>query len=238
MTDIRIRRAADRYRTTGGGIDAWHCMSYASHYDPHNTSFGVLVACNDFTVAPGCGFADHGHAELEIVTFVLAGRLQHEDSTGSRTVLDPGVVQRLTAGTGVRHAETNPFGESLRFLQFWIVPDKPAEPPSYAQADLRAALGTGELVAAASGRPGVEAPLRLRQRAATLHAGTLAVGRELALPDAPYLFVYVADGALLVNGRELLQAGDEARLTGAAGVRIAVTDRLASVLVWEMHDRI
>jgi redox-sensitive bicupin YhaK (pirin superfamily) len=238
MAGIQLRRAADRYRTTEGGVDAWHCLSYGSHYDPHNTSFGVLVACNEFTLAPGSGFADHGHAGLEIVSWVLAGRLRHEDSTGRREVLRPGFVQRLTAGTGVRHAETNPFRQPLRFVQLWIVPDEPGRPPEYARADLRAALSAGDLVAVASGRPECDAPLRLGQPAATLHAATPPAGRTLALPDAPYLQLYVADGAVALVGGEQLCAGDEVRLTGATGVRVATADHPAQILVWEMHDRI
>jgi quercetin 2,3-dioxygenase len=235
---IVLRRAGERYRTAGDGVDAWHCLSYGPHYDPENTSFGLLVACNDFTVAPGCGFTDHAHGELEIVSCVLAGRLQHADSTGRVTVLGPGFVQWLGAGSGVRHAETNPFGEPLRFVQYWVVPERPGLPPAYDLADARAALGTGRLVTVASGRPQARAPLPLRQRAATMHAATPPAGRDLVLPDAPYLHVYVADGAVELAGRERLQAGDEARLTGETSVLLVAMDGPARILVWEMHDRI
>jgi redox-sensitive bicupin YhaK (pirin superfamily) len=250
VTGVRVRRAGERFRSTYDGVDAWHCLSYGEHYDPDNTSFGVLVACNDFTVAPGRGFEEHRHAELEIVSWVLAGALHHEDSVGYSAVLRPGLAQRLSAGTGIRHAETNAGEQPLRFVQMWVLPDRPALPPSYDQADLTAALGTGELIPVASGRPGAGAPLRLRQAAATLHAAALPgsrggrggrggrAGRELALPAAPYVQVYVARGSVDLTGSGRLMEGDEARLTGAAGLRVAATDRAAEILVWEMHDRI
>jgi len=235
---IDVRRASGRFRTQEAGVDAWHCLSYGEHYDPDNTSFGVLIACNDFTLAPGAGFPEHGHAEVEIISWVLAGALRHEDSTGRCAVLRRGFAQRLGAGTGVRHAEANPHAQPVRFVQMWVVPDRPALPPSYDQADLTTALSTGELVPVASGRPADDAPLRLRQRAARCHAATLPAGRELPLPTAPYVQVYVAGGRVQLAGSGSLEEGDEARLTACADLLVATTDRPAEILVWEMHDRI
>jgi quercetin 2,3-dioxygenase len=238
MSGVLVRRAGERFHSMDGAVQAWHCMSYGRYYDADNTAFGVLVACNEFTLAPGAGFAEHGHAEMEIVSWVLAGALRHEDSTGHLSVLRPGTAQWLGAGTGVQHSETNPYDRPARFVQMWVVPDRPALPPSYGLADLSAALDTGELTVVASARPRDDAPLRLRQAAARLHAAVLAPGRGVMVPAAPYVQVYVARGGVELAGCGALSEGDEARLSGCAGMQVTATEDPAEVLVWEMHDRI
>jgi len=234
---VLVRRAGDRFHTSDGGVQAWHCLSYGRYYDPDNTAFGLLVACNEFIVAPGGGFPEHGHAEVEIVSWVLEGALRHEDSTGHRSVPHPGMAQWVGAGTGVQHAETNPYDRPLRFVQMWVLPSQGRLPPSYGCADLATALRTERLTVVASGREG-DAPLRLRQPAATLHAAALPPGREVALPAAPYLQVYVMRGGVELAGCGALEEGDEARLNGCADVRVTAGDRPAELLAWEMHERI
>jgi len=233
--EVEIRRAKDRFRTQRGWLDAWHCFSYGEHYDPANTHFALLLACNDFLVQPGAGFDPHRHREIEAVTWLLDGSLRHEDDHGHCAVLGPGVAQQMTAGSGIVHAELAANHRPVRFVQMWVQPDARGSAPSYAQHDFGPALDQGGLVVVASGRPEHQAPLRIRQRAATLHVARPPMGRVLDLPDAPYLYVYVARGALDLDGGGALEEGDEARITGVAARRLTTT-RPAEVLVWEMHS--
>jgi redox-sensitive bicupin YhaK (pirin superfamily) len=228
---MQIRRATQRFRTKGDGIDGWHCFSYADQYDPENVRFALLVAHNEFTLQPDAGFAPHRHSEMEIVTWLLDGELSHRDGAGHRAILRPGQAQRMTAGSGLLHAETNDSDRTTRFVQMWVTPDEPGHPPSYDRHDFTASLGNGGLVAIASGHYG--APLRIRQRGAALRVARLRPGRRVELPQAPYLHLYVARGDLILDA-EPLHEGDEARIDD--GAAHAITARhAAEVLVWEMH---
>jgi len=237
-----VRRAGDRALTRTPELQSRHSFSFGPHYDPGNTSFGLLVAVNEDRVAAGAGFPDHPHRDLEIVTWVLDGALVHEDSTGGSAVTRPGQVQVLGAGRGVRHAETNdPWrldggpasDEPVRYVQTWLVPDTSGLDPVYDRRDVRAELATGALVPVASGRPGHAGVLRLRQRHAALHAARLPAGSAVELPDAPYLHLFVARGEVVLEGVGRLGEGDAARLT-ASGGRVSAPSA-AEVLVWEMH---
>jgi redox-sensitive bicupin YhaK (pirin superfamily) len=117
---IEVRRAAERHVTRGAGVEQRHCFSFGAHYDAANTHHGRLIACQDVTVAPGAGFAEHPHRDVEIVTWVLAGALAYRDSLGNEAVLRPGAVQRLRAGTGLRHTETNAADTVTRYVQVWL----------------------------------------------------------------------------------------------------------------------
>ena len=182
---MEIRGAAERFRTTEPGIDAWHCFSYAGHYDPANVGFGLLVACNDFTLQPGAGFAAHRHSETEIVTWVLEGELTHADDHGHRAVLRPGHAQHMSAGSGIVHAETNEGGEPARFVQMWVTPDEANLAPSYDQHDFTPELSSQRLIPVASGRD--VAPLRIAQPDATLHVVRARPTTAVSLPESPRL---------------------------------------------------
>jgi redox-sensitive bicupin YhaK (pirin superfamily) len=117
---IEVRRAADRYVTRDAGVEQRHCFSFGAHYDAANTHHGRLIACQDVVVAPGAGFAEHPHRDVEIVTWVLAGALAYRDSLGHEAVLRAGAVQRLRAGTGLRHTETNAGDVETRYVQVWL----------------------------------------------------------------------------------------------------------------------
>jgi redox-sensitive bicupin YhaK (pirin superfamily) len=231
---VEIRRAGDRFRTKEDGVDAWHCFSYADHYDPANTHFGVLVAHNEFTLQPGCGFHPHRHSENEIVTWVLDGELCHTDDGGHRSTLHAGQAQRMTAGRGIVHGEMNDHpDEPARFVQMWIRPDQPGLVPSYDRHDFTSDLTAGHLVAVASGRTDRPAPLRISQRAATLYVARPQPGQVIDLPAAPYRHVYVAAGQLTLAD-EHLSDGDEARITGESAHSI-VASHAGEIVVWEMH---
>jgi quercetin 2,3-dioxygenase len=230
---IEVRRAAERFRTTEPGVDMWHCLSYGRHYDPGNIRFGALLACNDIRLDPGHGFPEHPHAGVDIVSWVVEGRLRHEHAPGGQTVLEPGMAQLLSTGRGARHAEANSGDQPLRFLQMWVLPADPDRPVSYDLADLAPALGSGRLARVAGGDG---AALRLGRQTATLHTGRLTGPAEL--PLAPYVQVYVARGSVHLIGTDRLGEGDEARLTGVAGARIEPLSLPAEVLVWEMHEQV
>jgi redox-sensitive bicupin YhaK (pirin superfamily) len=214
---VDLRRGADRFTTGLEWLDSRHSFSFGPHYDAANTHFGFLVVSNDDVVAPGAGFESHPHRDMEILTGVLDG----------------GLVQHMSAGTGVVHAEMNADpDEPVRFVQMWVLPERIDLEPSYSQADVSAALGRGGLTVVASGRPHPGA-VRLHQPAATLHAGRLRAGERVTVPDAAYVHLYVARGAIDLDGADRLTEGDAARLTGAGEVALAAAAD-AEVLVWEM----
>src|SRR3954447_15068068 len=121
---VDIRRAGERFSTDMGWLDSAHSFSFGHHYDPRNTHHGLLLVNNDDTVAPGTGFETHPHRDMEIVTWVLRGSLVHRDSTGRTGVIHPGLAQRMSAGTGIRHSERNDAHDPVRFVQMWVVPDE------------------------------------------------------------------------------------------------------------------
>jgi redox-sensitive bicupin YhaK (pirin superfamily) len=235
---IEVRRAADRPATRADGLVSRHSFAFGTHYDPANVDHGVLVAHNDDTVERGLGYDTHPHRDLEIVTWVLDGGLRHADADGLSEragVVVPGVVQRLSAGHGVRHSEHHDpgSGPTVRFVQMWVLPDEPGGEPSYAQADVATALGDGGLVPVASGR--TDAAVRIRNRDATLHVGRLGAGASVLLPDAPYLHLFVARGSADVEGAGRLGEADAARFARAGLARVTAGAGGSEVVVWEMH---
>lgn len=227
-----VRRSADRFRTDSDGIVSRHSFSFGAHYDPANIGFGLLVAHNDDSVAPGSGYETHPHRDVEIVTWVLEGGLRHEDSRGNTGVVVPGLVQRLSAGSGVLHSERNDAatGPSVRFVQMWVRPDEPGGEPSYAQHDATADLADGALVPLAGG----EAAVPLGAQGARLYAARLAVGGTVTLPDAPAVHVFVARGGADLEGAGLLDEGDAVRLVAAGPRQLVARDAGVEVLVWAM----
>ncbi len=154
-----VRRAAERAVTTTSWLKSRHSFSFGDHYDPANTHFGLPLVNNDDIVAPAGGFETHAHRDVEIVTWVLQGRLRHQDSAGNRGVIYPGLAQRMSAGSGILRSEMNDSAtEPVRFVQMWVVPDETAIAPSYQQHEIDAKLLGGELVTIASGAPVVRRP--------------------------------------------------------------------------------
>jgi len=233
-TTVQIRRAADREVTTTPWLTSRHSFSFGDHYDPANTHYGLLLVSNDDVVASATGFDTHPHRDMEIVTWVLDGSLEHRDSEGNSGVVYPGLAQRMSAGTGIFHSEKNASTtEPVRFVQMWVQPDVLGIDPSYQQHEISADELDGRLVAVASGMPGQDAAISINNRSTTLHVARLRPGHELTLPSAPYLHLFVARGQLTMDGAELAE-GDAVRLTASTGAKVVARDA-AEILVWEMH---
>jgi redox-sensitive bicupin YhaK (pirin superfamily) len=243
---VDVRRSADRFATRIGWLDSKHCFSFGGHYRPDNTHFGLLLVSNDDVVAPGTGFETHPHRDMEIVTWVLWGSLVHQDSEGNSGVIYPGLAQRMSAGTGILHSEKNDswrlhgekHDEPVHFVQMWVTPDTPGIAPGYEQLDINAELDRGGLVPVASGMSQHESAIRIRQEHAALHAGRLGAGESVALPDAPFVHLFVPRGTVELEGAGTLSAGDSARITVADGQRVTAGPDGAEILTWEMHARL
>ena len=233
---VDVRRAGDRFVTRLDWLTSAHSFSFGPHYDAANTSHGVLLVHNDDVVSAGAGFDTHPHRDMEVVTWVLAGALAHEDSSGHRGVVTPGLAQRMTAGRGIRHAERNAGPEPVRFLQMWVAPDETGLDPGYEQREVDTGALQGALVPVASGMPrhaGTDA-VRIANRSAALHVARLAPGQPVPLPEAPYLHLFVARGEVELEDAGALAEGDAARFTATGGRRVTATSP-AELLVWEMH---
>jgi quercetin 2,3-dioxygenase len=228
QVSVEIRRGNHRYITRGEGHFTRHSFSFGGHYDPDNVAFGPLVHHDDHLVAAGAGFAAHPHRDLEIVTWVVSGSLEHDDSCGHSGEVRPGSVQVLSAGSGVTHSEVASREGPARFIQAWLTPDEPGADPSYAVVPVE--LSAGELVVVASGH--LPAPARLGVASATLRVARLRAGDTIALPDEPRQHVFVAGGALTRSSlAEPLADGDAFRITDHPG--LAVTAAVPTeLLVW------
>jgi len=231
--NIDVRNASTRFHTEIDWLDSWHCFSFSNHWDPNNTHFGLLMVLNDDIVAPASGFGTHPHRDMEIVTWVLDGTLAHRDSAGNEGTITPGIAQRMSAGYGIRHSEMNPSaGESVRLLQMWVPPDTNGLDPSYEQRDVADAMKDDELFALASGRE-QDAAITIHQRDATLWVAQLNPGASVTLPDAPFVHVFVAEGAAALATNGTLTRGDAARCSSAGPLDVRATDDGAHVVIWE-----
>ncbi len=216
---IIVRRASERMHSDFGWLDSWHTFSFGDHYDPGWMGFRSLRVINDDTVAAGGGFPTHGHRDMEIVSYVLDGALGHKDSLGTGSVIKPGDVQRMSAGTGVKHSEMNAHDAATHFLQIWIMPDKPGHAPGYEQKHFTVDDRKNRLRLVASGKP--------RDGAIALHADAdmfasvldADVRADHAIAAGRHAWVHVARGAARVNGTALA-AGDGVAISDEQIVRI------------------
>jgi hypothetical protein len=225
-----IQRAAERAHFNFGWLDTHHSFSFAGYHDPNNMHWGALRVFNDDRVLPGQGFGTHPHRDMEIVTYVLDGELEHRDSMGHHGVVHPGGVQYMSAGTGVAHSEFNHSKErEVHFVQMWVLPRSTGEQPAYGQREFAVAERTNCWLTIASGEPGVEAAIALRQDA-TLRVARLEAG-SLVHPFDParFGFAFVAEGEVTANG-ERLTAGDAVRLHGVPSVTFEGSGEL---VVWD-----
>ena len=206
-----------------------HSFSFGPHYDPGNLGFGPLVCHNDDLLDPAAGYAEHPHAELEIVTWVLEGALVHTDSTGARHVLEAGRAQALSAGSGIRHSEVADVASGrCRFVQAWLAPSLAGAEPSYVLGEAPTTRSGVVEVAGGSGLP-------IGTAGARLLVARLAAGDTAALPDDPAQHVFAATGSVTLDDADLdrahLHAGDAIRLTDEPGRTVTATAD-AELLVW------
>jgi len=238
---LQPRRAAERFRTSGDGVDSRHLFSFGAHYDPERVGHGALMVVNDESLQSGRGFDDHPHADAEILTWVLSGSLVHTDSRGHAGLVVRGLAQRMSAGSGIVHAERNDAfrtdpsrpAEPVRFVQMWLRPDVAGAAPGYAQHEVDLADLSRGWGPVASGRER-DAAVSLGCAGSTLWVSVLGAGVSRALPTAPLAHLYVARGAVDVESVGLLSAGDSLALTGEAALRLTGQVE-AEVLVWTMR---
>ena len=228
-----IRRSKERGFADHGWLKSFHTFSFADYFDPDHVEFGPLRVINEDRVQPGAGFGTHSHRDMEIISYVLAGELAHKDSMGNGSIIRPGDVQRMSAGSGVRHSEFNPSpSEPVHFLQIWIQPAERNIEPSYEEKRFAPEEKRGRLRLIAS--PDRADGSVLIHQDAKVYAG-LFTGEEQAEFDAArgrLVYLHVARGALTANGTAL-QAGDALRITD--GVRLRLGDgRDAEVLVFDL----
>jgi quercetin 2,3-dioxygenase len=215
---ISVRRGSERGYADHGWLKSFHSFSFADYYDPEHMGFGPLRVINEDRVAPGMGFGTHGHRDMEIISYVLDGELAHKDSMGNGSVIRPGDVQRMSAGTGVRHSEFNhSSAQTTHFLQIWIEPAVRGIAPGYEEKRFEAVDKRGRLRLIAS-PDGAEGSVTIHQDA-RVHAGLFDGGESDTLRLAPgrRAYVHVARGTLRV-GDQLLAAGDAAMITDAESV--------------------
>jgi quercetin 2,3-dioxygenase len=209
---LEIRASADRGHANFGWLQSKHSFSFGNYYDPQQLGFSDLLVINDDQVKQGKGFDTHGHRDMEIFSYVLEGALEHKDSMGTGSVIRPGDVQMMSAGSGIRHSEYNPSREELvHFLQIWIVPDQKGVAPRYQQQHFSDAEKRGKLRLIIS-PDGAEGSLSVYQDA-RVYAG-LFDGDEsqtITLPDNRYAYVQVARGSVELNGKQL-SVGDGVRI--------------------------
>ncbi len=231
---ITLRRADDRGRTELDWLSSRHTFAFGDYHDPAHMGFRSLRVINEDRVQPGMGFGTHGHRDMEILSLVLSGALEHRDSMGHGSVIRPGEIQFMRAGTGVQHSEYNPSpDEPVHFLQVWILPDRRGLAPAYAQQpyDRRAAEEDFALVASRDGRAGT---VHLEQDA-ELHLARLKTGdeRHFALAPDRHAWVHVARGDVVMNGHAL-NAGDGAAVSGEPRLALTGGAGAAEVLVFEL----
>jgi quercetin 2,3-dioxygenase len=231
---LTIRSAQDRGVANFGWLDSRHTFSFGNYHDPKYMGFADLRVINEDFVAPGQGFPTHGHQDMEIVTYILEGALEHKDSIGTGSVILPGDVQRMSAGTGIRHSEFNASqSETVHLLQIWILPEQKGSEPSYEQKHFTEADKRGKLrlVGARDGRDGSV----VIHQDINLYAAALPVGESVSYTFAPGRvgWLQVARGSVKLNEHQL-QVGDGVAIDRETKIDIQGIDGDAEVLLFDM----
>jgi redox-sensitive bicupin YhaK (pirin superfamily) len=228
---LQVRPGPERGHANHGWLDSYHSFSFADYYDPAHMGFGPLRVINEDRVAPGAGFPTHGHRDMEIITYLLDGALEHRDSMGTGSIITRGEVQRMSAGTGVRHSEYNPSAtHGAHFLQIWIEPDRQNAAPAYEQKRVTPDSMRNRLRLLASPN-GADDSVTIHQDA-RLYACRLENGAVTAtLAPGRRAYVQVARGTVHVNGVSL-QAGDGARIQDESSIELTAQD--AEVLLFDL----
>ena len=230
---LALRRAEDRGHANHGWLDSYHTFSFGGYYDPNHTGFSNLLVINDDTVAPGKGFATHAHNDMEIISYVLQGALEHRDSMGNGSVIRPGEVQRMSAGTGITHSEYNHSStEPVHFLQIWLQPNRLGVEPEYDQKyfPVEGRVGRFVLLVSPDGRDGSLATYQdASLYGAVLHDGE-SITHEIEAGRRGYL--HVAKGAISVAGQHL-QQGDGLKIQVHESIELTGLDT-AELLLFDL----
>ncbi|MCL6632174.1 MAG: pirin family protein [Alicyclobacillus herbarius] len=232
---IKVYPAESRFAADHGWLKTYHSFSFANYYDPNNTRFGPMRVLNDDTVAPETGFGPHPHREMEIVSIVLKGQLQHQDSTGTTEVIKRGEIQRMSAGTGVVHSEMNPSAtEEVNFLQLWFEPNERGLTPSYEQIAYDEAKMKNALLPIVSNRSLGENVAYIHQDM-TMYLSELEAAKALTYRQEPNrrIFLFVIEGDLTLNQNIPLKKRDSARITDTTELNIQ-TDAGAHFLLIDL----
>ncbi len=230
---IELRKSEERGHANHGWLDSYHSFSFAGYHDPQHMGFGALRVINDDYIDVGAGFDTHGHRDMEIITYILEGALKHEDSMGNGSVIRPGDVQRMTAGTGVRHSEQNAsVTERVHLLQIWILPNAENLTPGYEQKAFSDEERRGQLRLIASG-DGRDDSVHLNQDV-SLFASILDADQEVEreMDVKRYAWIQVARGSIRVNG-EKAEQGDGVVVVGESNLRIKAPEP-AEILLFDL----
>jgi len=230
---MTIRRANERGHAEHGWLDTYHTFSFADYYDPQWMGYRSLRVINDDLVLPGAGFGKHPHRDMEIITYVLRGALEHKDSMGNGSVIRAGNLQYMSAGSGVQHSEFNPSrDEAVRLLQIWILPDVQGVKPRYAEKSLRdAEAGRLHLMTSKAGRDG---SIAIHQDA-DLWLAKLEPGQQVAhtLAKGRHAWVHVAEGGVVLNGKTL-SGGDAAAVDAESRLQLSA-NQPSQVLLFDLN---
>lgn len=230
---IQIRKSAERGHANHGWLDSYHSFSFANYYDPKFSGFHDLLVINEDHIAPAKGFGTHAHQDMEIITYVIAGALEHKDSMGTGSVLRPGKVQRMSAGIGVQHSEFNHSkSEPLHLLQIWITPQKNGIPPSYEEKDFSKSEKTNQLKLIVSPQ-GSEGSIKVNQDA-SIYVTLLDAGKTVthALSPGRNSWIQVVEGRLEINGKTL-NTGDGAAIEGEGDLNLTAKSA-SEVLLFDL----
>lgn len=230
---IEVRKSEDRGHANHGWLDSYHTFSFADYYDPTQVGFGPLRVINEDRIDPGTGFGTHGHRDMEIITYVLEGELGHKDSMGNGSVIRPGNVQRMSAGTGVRHSEFNhSTTQKTHLLQIWIEPNATGVEPGYEEKNFDMAQKRGRLCLVAS-RDGRDGSVTIHQDA-KLYVGLFdgAEQARIPIPEGRRAYLHVARGGISVNGM-MLQPGDALKFLEETEIELS-QGRQAEILLFDL----
>ena len=230
---IRIRKAEARGRFDFGWLETHHTFSFGDYYDPSHMAFRSLRVINEDVVSPGRGFPTHGHRDMEIVTYIIKGALQHRDSMGSGSIIRRGDAQRMSAGTGVRHSESNPSkDEPVHLLQIWIMPEREGQPPEYEEKKFSDEEKRNRLRLIVS-RDGEEGAVRIHQDA-KIYASVLDEGKSVThqLANGRHAWLQVAAGSVELNGTQL-KHGDGAAISAENELSIVAREP-SEVLLFDL----
>ena len=231
---ITIRPASERGNANFGWLDSRHTFSFGSYYDPAHMGFGNLRVINEDKVAPGQGFATHSHRDMEIISYVIDGALKHKDSIGNGSIIKPGDVQRMSAGTGISHSEYNASKEKpVHFLQIWVLPEKQGIEPGYEQIYFAPEEKQGKLRLVGS-RDGRDGSITIHQDV-NLYTAQLSSGEQLSyiVPDSRAAWIQVVRGSIRLD-EHLLGAGDGASISIATSLEITGQADNAEFLLFDM----